>query len=115
MTAARLLGEARQLLADPERWTKASYARNPNHDPELPGRPQAHSFCAAGALYHVVAQHLPETDEPVPEPPELTAALHLLATAAGGLTDLDDTPVQALAGRNDAPDTEHADILRWYN
>ena len=115
MTAAQLLTDARRLLADPDRWTKGHYARDPYHNPITPGTPQAHSFCAAGGLYHVTAQHLPATDEPQPEPPELTAALSLLATAAGGPTDLDDTPVQALATRNDAPDTGHADMLGWYN
>jgi hypothetical protein len=52
------LQQARDLIADPKRWTTGTTARDVDGVPIHSRKPQAVSWCAIGAIQRVVPEHL---------------------------------------------------------
>ena len=53
-TVLEVLKAARALIADPERWTQAAFARTEQGKVVKPWSPSASCWCATGALWKVV-------------------------------------------------------------
>ena len=81
-TPAILLRAARELLADPDRWTQGTCARNADGKTTLPWDCDAITFDLYGALVHVAYMRDPKTVHG----PAFQQAAHLLRGAALALT-----------------------------
>ena len=49
-----VLKETRELLSDPSRWTQGAFARDKAGNVVYTSSPVAHSFCAHGAILHII-------------------------------------------------------------
>ena len=54
ITVLEILKKARELLSDPARWTKRSWARDIYGRPRSYDEPDAACFCSVGAVKHQV-------------------------------------------------------------
>ena len=90
----RLLMDAKALIAKPENWNQNGFARSATNRQVDVFSPQAHKFCAWGALIWAAGKD---------EAPEFVDAEMLL------FNDLD------LVTFNDAPTTTHPMIMRLFN
>ncbi|WP_037500667.1 DUF6197 family protein [Sphingomonas jaspsi] len=97
-----LLIRVREILADPEHWTKDSFARDDNGYFIDPTEPVARCFCLDGALIRAAHELHPEVNTSNPY-------------RFGEYRDAADR-LSNFAGRNhlqfnDDPETTHADVL----
>ena len=58
-----VLEETRELLSDPERWTKDGFARDGDDQPTHWADPNAVCWCLGGAISRVSAEHKVESRE----------------------------------------------------
>lgn len=96
MNTINLLTAARNLLADPEHWTKGSSARTPRGTRVPMFHPQATRFCSLGALERCGGN---------------LEACGLLTMAAQTLTGRD----VSIVGFNDNRHTKHDDVLQMFD
>lgn len=111
MKATDFLKTARDLIADPERWTKGAYARH--RDGELCAIEDkgACQWCAIGALFW--ATDVADTDEADEEIEDISTerfAMGMLydATCALGARG-------GVAEFNDAPERTHEEVMALYD
>lgn len=79
-----VLSAARELIADPHRWTQATFARDAAGDDVASSAADAVAWCAWGALYRVCGRLADSPEEP---DPCLSAAERHLIRAAVDLYD----------------------------
>jgi hypothetical protein len=94
-TVLEVLEGALEILRDPKRWTKGSYARNTNGNSVRPHDDDAVCFCSSGALMKATASGSGET---------LVAALCALLDVVGS----------RIVRWNDAPERTHAEIIQGF-
>ena len=95
-----LLLTARNIIADPQRWTKGAMARMPSGHPVHAWHPLAECWCASGALELAAKRQSIKLDSP-----PYKQAFHILnGQDSEGMVDR----------VNDAPATTHADVLHLY-
>lgn len=57
MLVTQLLAESKELISDPNHWTKERLARDDIGHPVLPSDERACRWCIIGALYHVAGKY----------------------------------------------------------
>lgn len=113
-----ILTRARELIADPEHWTKHTLARNPDGKPISPFNPAATCWCAEGALVRAVAEHTNQLDElaSMYEDEAIEATFGSVYYKAGNLLhEFVTTPYGGYIDFNDDEDTTHAAILGLFD
>jgi len=107
MQLSQLLIEAKELIKDPEDWTKGEYARNAAGVKVADSHPNACQWCTVGALWR--ASGFLQGD-PVLDSQKgnlVNDACGLLLQAIGRKRDL--------SPWNDLPETTHQDVMNAYN
>jgi hypothetical protein len=103
--AAEGLRRARELISDPTRWTKHTYAKDAYGEFVDSTSGAAVCFCTIGAVH--AAFGVEDYEDPVPGP--CNTALHFLRAAVGA------DELSAVALYNDSLNTAHIDVLRLYD
>ena len=101
MTTLQILKAARELISEPERWTKDAEARSPIGRSVRHESPNACRWCVLAAIWRAGG----------PPPPSGygTGAIGALLDAGGFGDSI------SLLDYNDDPNTTHADILALYD
>lgn len=109
MNAIDILTKARELIAEPKRWTKHRAASVSPTGPTLkPNDPNAACWCAVGACAKAVGKDLTVPKDSAWGDPEVRMAIYGLmetVTAQHGAF------YSSLPDFNDSPSTTHAEIL----
>ena len=114
-TNLRYLREARELLADPERWTQEAFARNHLHWQVDAGSENACCFCAIGALHRVTRVHTVEAADA-----NYYVLRRILADAVRA-SKLSETEQRykcdgtLIVAWNDAPGRKHEEVLAVFD
>lgn len=95
----KVLKKAREILSDPARWTKKTYARTDDGTPVLVSDPLAVKFCTVGACYKAAAE--------LGLPPKTPDALYTVINEEPGFG--------GVASFNDQTDRTHADVLGLFD
>jgi hypothetical protein len=107
MQLSQLLIDAKELIKDPESWTKGEYARNAAGVKVSDNHPNACQWCTVGALWKA-SGFLRGYSAVDPQKSSLVNdACELLLQAIGRKRDL--------SPWNDLPQTTHDDIMNAYN
>ena len=102
MSAKEILVAARELLSDPDHWTKLVLAKTVNNEPKEPTDPEAVCWCSIGALYKVtgISVSLPDSSATI-----VYAAQRKLEEALGNDLGIDEF--------NDC--SEHKEVLELFD
>ena len=108
MKVSELLEEAKALIEDPIHWTKGTYARRVDGASTHYTQPDACTFCAEGALRHVVftrkdRDDLPDSNYWKAEEILDREAMHMNSSVGCAIT------------LNDRDDTTHATVMELYD
>lgn len=99
---SQILRKARELISDPERWTKGAFARNAQGASVSYRHDAATCFCSVGAVERAAFKDGVDDNQPI--------SVALRALYRGKLY-----AIPSIAAFNDRDDTTHGDVLAMFD